>query len=274
MTPAARKLHAPAPGLAGQCGAVHVSPARGRPAFTLVELLVVIGVIVVLTSMMLPAIKGLSQDNSRKQAANQIRAYFARARSIAISQHRQAGVVFFDETPQYAAPVHGGQTAIQLIVEDFNQAQYNPIAGNTVFVEFSPARDYLPGNVRLAVLNDDPARGVTTGDEASASTGSSRAVLFDASGAMIARHGIARPDLGAAHTPGQYPYTRGDWQLTKPRSAASLGVSSPGVILYDYSEYLAQNIPADHSGDGARNNWIKQHADVILVNTNTGAILE
>jgi len=247
------------------------SKLETRRAFTLIELLTVIAIITILTAITVPAVKALTADNTRLQAAGQVRAYLSQARAIALAQHRQAGVVFFDETPKYALPVHGDQTAMQLFVEDYDQAQYNPDPRNTVFVALSFARDYLPAGLTVATLNDDVARGVTTGDEASASLGRTRAVLFDVQGRLITRHGLARPDLSGGA--GSYPYALGDWLFTTKKGDPSVGISSPGVFLYDAQEFQAQNIPADHTGDAARGAWIKSHASLVLINANTGALL-
>jgi prepilin-type N-terminal cleavage/methylation domain-containing protein len=245
---------------------------EGRRAFTLIELVTVVAIMGAVAALALPAIGALTKDNSRAQAANQVRAYVSLARSLAIAQHRMVGVVFLEETGKYALPVHGGQTAMQLFAEDYEQAGYNCAAGNTVFVAYGPVREYLPAGIRVAALNDDAARGVMTGDEASATVGRTRAVLFDAQGRLITRHGLARPDLGTASA-GAYPWAMGDWNFTTKRGNASLGMSSPGILLYDGMAYEAAHIAPDHSGDGARNAWLKGHANVVLVNANTGALL-
>jgi len=168
--------------------------------------------------------------------------------------------------------VNPNQTAMQLIVEDFNQAQYNPLATNTVFIEYSAQRQYLPTGIKVAALNDDPARGVMTGDEQSSSLGATRVILFNAQGQLSTRHGLARPDLaGVAGSPAK---ARGDWRFTTKRGTASVGVSSPGVFVVDMNEYQAQNLPTDHTGDAARDAWIKRNSSVIAINANTGGILE
>ena len=125
--------------------------------FTLIELLVVIAVIAVLATICLPAVAKLSGDNSRVQSTNQVRALLAQARALAIARNTQAGVVFFHESARYSLPVHGNQVALQIIIADYDQAQYNPLPANTVFVAYSPVRTYLPLGVSLAALNDDPA---------------------------------------------------------------------------------------------------------------------
>jgi type II secretory pathway pseudopilin PulG len=234
----------------------------------------VVAIIGLLSALAMPAVSAMNKSNSRAQAVNQVRALFAAARSMAMAQHRMVGVVFFEETSKYARPVHGGQTAMQIFAEAFDQASYNPAAGNTVFVALGGSRDYLPAGIKLAVLNDDAARGVTTGDESSATVGRTRAVLFDATGRVISRHGLARPDLDTAQ-PGAYPWAMGDWGFTTKGRSASLGISSPGFMLYDKTEFAAAHIPTDNSpaSNAARNAWVKAHSTVIVINANTGAPL-
>src|SRR5437764_11440142 len=96
-------------------------PGHAR-AFTLVELLVVMGLIAILAALTMPAASALSKDNDRIQSVALVKSYMAQARAIAIAQHRQAGVVFFGETALHGPPVHALQTAMQLFVEDYDQS--------------------------------------------------------------------------------------------------------------------------------------------------------
>ena len=130
---------APRPGLSG----------RARSAFTLIELMVVIGIIVILATLSVPTVRALTQNNSRAQAANQVRAMLSHARSLAVAQHRSVGVVFFEESAQYAGTgLHPNQTAMQLFAAEFDQGPYNPLPGTTVFTKVSNERDYLPAGVK------------------------------------------------------------------------------------------------------------------------------
>ena len=95
------------------------------------------------------------------------------------------------------------------------------------------------------------------------------------SGDRTTRRGL-RPwgQTKGAGAPGTYPRAYGDWNFTTKRSAhPNVGVSAPGVFLFDMNEYRAQNIPADVAGDAQRVAWIKQHADAVMVNAYTGTLL-
>lgn len=239
-----------------------------RKAFTLVELLVVIVVMVILIGIMLPVIKGMTRNNNRKQAVNLVTTMIAQARGIAIKEGRQAGVIFFEESAQYANPRNPNQTCMQFIVEDRNQAQYAKRPENTVFIHHSTARQYFPLGIMVGVLNDDPAKMVMTG---SGSGGQSRVILFDSKGQMILRNGIARPDLGSGAA-GTYPRAYGDWKLTTKAGDPFDGVSSPGLMIFgkkDYEQFLSLGTPTDQQ----KSDWIQQNTDVLIVNAITGNII-
>jgi prepilin-type N-terminal cleavage/methylation domain-containing protein len=250
---------------------------RACRAFTLIELLTVAAIIGILTAMSMPAVSAMSKSNDRAQAVNQVRAMLSHARGLALSQNRQVGVVFFRETSKHALPAHGNQIALQIFVEEYDQTTTpakNP--RNTLFQPASPAREYLPVGIGVAALNDQVTKGVINGDS---SGGNTLAILFDAGGRMITRHGVARRDLSGPYTPGQYPYAIADWHFAtqgtdNPKSDnSSDGISSPGLFLYDNEAYRAATLKPGADGDAARNQWVKAHSTVIVINANTGAPL-
>jgi prepilin-type N-terminal cleavage/methylation domain-containing protein len=239
---------------------------RELRAFTLIELLTVVAIIGILTAISMPAVRSLGKNNDQSQGANLVRSMISTARSIAISQHRMAGVVFFEETSKYSMPVHGGQTAMQLIVEEFNQGTFTaPGAGMTGFSYYNTGRQYLPAGVKLAALTDASGTNVETGDAAA------RCILFDANGQLIMLKGLATYDPSASTKAGEYPTAFGDWKFllpngklldnTTPKVAPA---SSPGFFLYNKSEYEAAK---------DKITWLKKNSTVIIVNGNTGGVL-
>ena len=71
---------------------------RSRAAFTLVELLAVIGIMGLLAAVGVPALKGLTGSGGRKQALSQVMGALEIARNTAISISTNAAVIFPDST--------------------------------------------------------------------------------------------------------------------------------------------------------------------------------
>jgi prepilin-type N-terminal cleavage/methylation domain-containing protein len=71
---------------------------RSRAAFTLVELLAVVGIMGLLAAVAVPALKGLSGSGGRKQALSQLMGALEIARNTAISTGTNAAVIFPDST--------------------------------------------------------------------------------------------------------------------------------------------------------------------------------
>jgi type II secretory pathway pseudopilin PulG len=73
-------------------------PRRPAAAFTLVELLAVIGIMGLLAAVGVPALKGLTGSGGRKQALSQVMGALEIARNTAISTGTNAAVIFPDNT--------------------------------------------------------------------------------------------------------------------------------------------------------------------------------
>src|SRR5205085_2377658 len=66
-----------------------------HPAFTLTELLIVIGLIVLMLALALPAFNAITGGRSIDGAQNQLSAFLGRARAEAIGLQEVRGVMFF-----------------------------------------------------------------------------------------------------------------------------------------------------------------------------------
>jgi len=73
-------------------------PVRTMAAFTLVELLAVVGIMGLLAAVAVPALKGLTGSGSRKQALSQLIGALEIARNTAINSGTNAAVIFPDST--------------------------------------------------------------------------------------------------------------------------------------------------------------------------------
>jgi prepilin-type N-terminal cleavage/methylation domain-containing protein len=78
-------------------------PAR-RKAFTLIELMVVIGVIALLLVLLAPTIGSLSKSTGRRGAVSNLTSIIEQTRALALSQSRTAYVAFVGEMPPNAPP--------------------------------------------------------------------------------------------------------------------------------------------------------------------------
>ena len=72
--------------------------SRRPAAFTLVELLAVVGIMGLLAAVAVPALKGLTGSGGRKQALSQVMGALEIARNTAISTGTNAAVIFPDST--------------------------------------------------------------------------------------------------------------------------------------------------------------------------------
>ena len=84
-----------------------LAPRYTAAAFTLVELLAVVGIMGLLAAVAVPALKGLTGSGGRKQALSQVMGALEIARNTAISTGTNAAVIFPDATSD---STFGGQT--------------------------------------------------------------------------------------------------------------------------------------------------------------------
>jgi len=75
-----------------------LTPRRFPSAFTLVELMAVVGIMGLLAAVAVPALKGLSGSGGRKMALNQVLSALEIARNNAISSGTNAAVIFPDNS--------------------------------------------------------------------------------------------------------------------------------------------------------------------------------
>lgn len=76
---------------------------RGRYAFTLIELMVVIGIIVLLTGLLVPAVTSLKGASDMTSAAYTIKGLLEQARSYALINNTYTWVGFFEENGSVAS---------------------------------------------------------------------------------------------------------------------------------------------------------------------------
>lgn len=224
-----------------------------KRAFTLIELLVVMVVMIILIGIMLPVIKSLTRSNAQKQAVNLITTLIANARSTAIQTRTPAGLVLYED------PAVPSQTSAQLVVQSkesdlkyFTRAPRSSV-------------QTLPVGISVGSLDDNATSAIRTG--ASGSTAlKTRVVLFDSNGQMVLNNRLAKdPALTDAAAVA--------WNLNATTSNQSDGVSSPGFIIYSAADFKAATDNGSLTSDATRAQWVKQNADILIVNPYTGNII-
>ena len=250
--------------------------ATAAQGFSLVELLVVVGIIILVLALAGPAFNKIMQGTNVKQGQNMVTAYLASARALALQRRCSTAVVFFEDTPNN----YGGQTAVAVayavLVDTTNS--------NVSYFAPAPGRitEYLPTGVKVATIvgntgNLNTEAIYVNGVKQSAAT--CRAVVFDASGRMVVRDGLG---LYTVSTPGyaSNPVTvlgSTYWNFTATVAGGSITsdvYSSPAVIIYDGAEF--QNW-INSQGSAPTNTqistWLQAHTDVLAVNAYTGNVV-
>ena len=209
-------------------------------AFTLMELITVMAIMVILMGVVAPAFNKIMKGNAQGQGANVVTSYLAAARATALSSRRPTAVVF------YTDPNNPAQIAIglgwQALPTDDN--------GTTITLTAIPGRDpdFLPKGVKVATLNDVNGTGGVQVESAGLTP--ARVVMFSGAGQLL----MSRVTAAAGNV----------WKL----GAAATDASSPGVLVYD------ERALADSGKTGtAQATWLQGHADLLIVNAFTGNVI-
>jgi type II secretory pathway pseudopilin PulG len=136
------------------------SQIANRRAFTLMEILIVIGLIVLIIALAVPAFSFITGSRSVDAGENLVSAMLSRARSEAMLSNRVAGVAFFRDTIK-------DRTAMAIVVPAAQRGSLTPEpAGMEQYKAWKTTQedgigkvDYKPGDVVIALVDMPPPNG-------------------------------------------------------------------------------------------------------------------
>jgi len=273
---------------------------RKTSAFTLTEILIVIGVIVLLLALAVPALRVMTGGRSIEGAENQLSAFLGRARGQAITFQEIRGVMFYKDMT--------GKTFMTMVQQaDANRPDVD------VMIDLVPDSDVfaLPSGVDVHTMDDAVVSGGSRTDEGFVGYNTrlanetvtlpatvlryGGAILFEADG-QLARVTYSFPSGGTImqllydtpSPPAGDGLTLSDTGLPSPRQRSQLG-----LVLFDREAYLGANPPAsgiagvgspddDDMIDGgssltneekAEEEWIDKNATPLLINRYNGSLI-
>jgi prepilin-type N-terminal cleavage/methylation domain-containing protein len=254
--------------------------SAGRGGFTLTELLVVIGVIVLMIAMAVPLFNVFSGSRSIEGGQNLVSAMLQRARARALAMQERRGVFFFEDQATR-------KTAMLLVKIDDPVTTPNPAAFVLELDEQDQEMQLLPQGVGAAfVLGAQPGAAETGTANATATTYRPYGLIaFDGVGRIMTIPSYTTQGFDAI----RYVKNGGKTQLLTDFTdnigpAVVLGTtkkpapqefSHAGVLLYD--KHVFAEVPT--SGDPLvfstqQGTWLDQNGTALVVNRYNGTIIK
>jgi type II secretory pathway pseudopilin PulG len=268
-----------------------------RIGFTLTEMVVVIGIIVLVVALSLPAFNFITGSRSIESAQNQISAIIGRARANAIGLQKVYGVFFF---------VDSGTDRVNVAM--ISESDTTTAGSAAVYLDFDGPRDdvALPPGVSVQLLDDAAlVSGARTNDGYigfNVATGTSLkyggVILFDGNGHVLSStYGFRTADSSGAPTQiGALFYGS---SATPPAFLDPFGAGNPppkstiGFVLFDRQSFVNQGFTLDdvqvtnpagstaaYTAAGAsgksekdEEDWLDQSATALLINRSNGSLI-
>ena len=287
-------------GTRGWWRAEGAATARPRRAFTLTELLIVIGLIVLVISLAVPAFRAMSGGRSVDAAQNQLAAVLGAARAEAIGLQKVRGVFFYRDT--------GTNRVSAALVQEAAPPEDAPTNGPDFYLDLVPDRDAitLPVGVGLQGIDnaasgsggrkDDGYIGFNVFDDLPVHYGG--VILFDGYGRLINKYYgfLLTEAVGKRMEPTRLAealgYPPGDapgatYFIARRSKNDPPPMSLFGFVLFD-AEAFAGAVPDeevretdpeptggtyDANGEGAEEIWLDRNAVPVLVNRYNGTLI-
>ncbi len=275
-----------------------------RAAFTLVELLTVIAIMVIVAAISIPAFAVMFAGNNMVQAKNQLSAAVAGARTLAIENHTEVALIFFEE------PGHTAETAYAY--EQLSPGQGGQGTGTTQYFQPMPQESvqYLPKGVYVATLvgtaqsdgigNNNADNGFamppqpgpnisgtsasvtqpntvpapTSGSPSPTTAAPLRAIVFDGDGHLVIVNSMITQEPEQIDQPGTT--TAITWWngigTGTPNNGEYFGPSAPGFVLYQPGNWPN---PLQVGGvTVSPGTYLADNSDITMISTYTGNVIQ
>lgn len=270
--------------------------------FSLAELLIVMGIIILFIALAIPAVNAITGTRSIANAENNLSALLSRAREEAVGVQEVRGVLF------YLDPATDGIAGVLVRAAD-NQNQNLP---GVVFLDAVPSRDFLalPKGIRLQSIFDGYSMNpdnpnpnhylgfnnqLLNNQDAGYPVKYGGVILFDQSGRVIVRrYGFQLTSIN--NTPSALAdvlHVTAPIGFFNPMSQNQIfPLSQIGFVLFDKKTFLATRDPSGNAYDDGdsgldrttpetgqdttslfEESWIDQNATPVLVNRYTGTLI-
>jgi prepilin-type N-terminal cleavage/methylation domain-containing protein len=254
-------------------------PRRRTRGFSLTELLVVIGIIVVILAMAVPLFNIMTGSRSIEASHNTVSAMLQRARARAMGIQEPRGVLFFNDTVANKVAM----VMVRIIDKPISVSSSEPLSYPLELDEVNADAEYLQTGVGVAfhrpTINAQGGRvDPTGGTDINKLLGRPNGlVMFDGHGRLKSVNGQvfwAKPNQlsnGALNTELYKAFfDRWDGQATDATEW-----SSETIMLYDRKALASlppATSPLEFSTD--QTTWLNQNANLLLVSRYNGTIIK
>ena len=280
-----------------------------RRGYTMTEILVVIGIIVLLLAIGVPAFNLIRGGRSIDAAENQVAAMLGRARSNAIGLQKVHGVMFVLDTRGDQEPGNDRVLLLEVIEGDLPLPPDAPAPGSRdIYLDATDTEMVaLPPGVCVQTLNESSTQitdryigfnkilTYADGGAAAPEYHYGGVILFNGRGQVINRsYGFVtnRPAPGGQGNPPQTNIDRTVFNVSgwfvhpgAPGSQAAAPATAPnsafGFVLFDRQQFLGNGGDSDRQLDAsvaaavedAEENWINNNAVAFMINRYNGSLV-